>query len=75
VSDAYLQTTVLYEGARGSAVVEALCCKPEDADSRPDEENEFSSMYLILPALLDSGVYSASNINECQKQKNNVSEE
>jgi hypothetical protein len=32
-------------------------------------------MYLILPAALGPGVYSASNINEYQKQKNNVSGE
>jgi hypothetical protein len=29
-------------------------------------------IYLILPAVLGSGVYSASNRNEYQKQKNNV---
>jgi hypothetical protein len=29
-------------------------------------------MYLIFPAALDAGVYSVSNINEYQKQKNNV---
>jgi hypothetical protein len=32
-------------------------------------------MYLILPAAVDPGVYSASNINEYQKQKNNISGE
>jgi hypothetical protein len=42
--------------------------------SRPDEENKFS-VYLILPAVLGPGVYSASNRNEYQKQKNNVSGE
>jgi hypothetical protein len=31
--------------------------------------------YLILPAALSLGVYSASNRNEYQKQKNNVSGE
>jgi hypothetical protein len=31
--------------------------------------NYFFSIYLILPAALDPGVYSASNINEYQKQK------
>jgi hypothetical protein len=30
----------------------------------------FFSIYLILPAALDPGVYSASNRNEKQKQKN-----
>jgi hypothetical protein len=33
------------------------------------------SMYLILTAALDPGVYSASNRNEYQKQKINVSGE
>jgi hypothetical protein len=40
---------------------------------RSDGENEMFSIYLILAAALDPGVYSASNINEYQKQKNNVS--
>jgi hypothetical protein len=34
-----------------------------------------ATVYLILPAALGPGVYSASNINEYQNQKNNVSEE
>jgi hypothetical protein len=34
--------------------------------------NEFS-IIIILPAALDPGIYSASNKNEYQKQKNNVS--
>jgi hypothetical protein len=32
----------------------------------------FLSIYLILPAALWPGVYSASNINEYQEQKNNI---
>jgi hypothetical protein len=39
----------------------------------PMSELIISSTYLILPAALGPGVYSASNINEYQKQKNNVS--
>jgi hypothetical protein len=35
----------------------------------------FSSIYLILPAALALGVYSAPKRNEYQKQKNNVSGE
>jgi hypothetical protein len=31
--------------------------------------------YLVLPAALDLGVYSRSNRNEYQKQKNNSSQE
>jgi hypothetical protein len=45
------------------------------AGSRPDEMNEFSSIYLILQASLGPGVYLARNKNEYQKQKNDVSEE
>jgi hypothetical protein len=46
------------------------------AGSKPDEVNEFFfSICLILPAALGPGVYSASNRNEYQKQKNNVSGE
>jgi hypothetical protein len=36
----------------------------------PVEVIELSPIYLILPAALGSGVYSAFNINEHQKQKN-----
>jgi hypothetical protein len=42
---------------------------------RPYQVNEFFSIYIILPDTLDTGVYSASNRNEYQKQKNNVSGE
>jgi hypothetical protein len=37
--------------------------------------DEFFSIYLILPAALGPGVYSASNRNEYLKQRNNISEE
>jgi hypothetical protein len=40
-----------------------------------DEVIELLSIQLILPAALGSGVYSASNINEYQKEENNVSGE
>jgi hypothetical protein len=44
------------------------------ASSKSDEENEFFfSIFLILPAAISSGAYSASNRNEYQKQTNNVS--
>jgi hypothetical protein len=46
------------------------------AGSRRDKMTAFFfSNYLILPALLRSGVHSASNRNEYQKQKINVSGE
>jgi hypothetical protein len=35
--------------------------------SRPDEGIEFFLIYLILPAALGPGVYSASNRNKYQK--------
>jgi hypothetical protein len=34
-----------------------------------EEVTEFFSIYLILPAVLDPGIYSISNRNEYQKQK------
>jgi hypothetical protein len=40
------------------------------ACSRPNEVNEFFSIYLILQAAIGPGVYSASNINKYRKQKN-----
>jgi hypothetical protein len=42
---------------------------------RTNEVNEVFLIYLTLPAALGAGVYSASNRNEYQKQKNNVSGE
>jgi hypothetical protein len=63
------------QGARSSVVVKALCYKPEGRgfDTR---WGDFFLIYLILPAALGPGVYSASNRNEYQKHKNNnVSEE
>jgi hypothetical protein len=41
-------------------------------DSRLDEEIEFFSIYLILPANLGPSFYSASDRNEYHNQKNNV---
>jgi hypothetical protein len=55
-------------------VVKALCYKAEGRGSRPDEVMIFS-VYLILPATPGPEVYSDSNRNEYQKQKNNVSGE
>jgi hypothetical protein len=50
-------------------VVKALCYKREVARSVPD--GVIFKSYLILPAVLGPEVYSASNRNEYQKQKNN----
>jgi hypothetical protein len=45
------------------------------AGLRPNEMNEFFSMYIIILTTLGPGVYSASNRNQYQKQKNYVSGE
>jgi hypothetical protein len=37
---------------------------PKVAGSRPNEVNEFVSIYLILPTMLGPVDYSASNIHE-----------
>jgi hypothetical protein len=41
----------------------------------PDEVSAFFLIYLILPEALDPVVYSASNRDEYQKKKHNVSGE
>jgi hypothetical protein len=61
-------------GARVSVVIEALYYKPEGRWFENRWGEWIFSIYLILPAALDPGVYSASNRNEYQKQKNNISE-
>jgi hypothetical protein len=47
----------------GNVMIKALCYKPEghEFDSR---WIDFFLIYLILPAALGRGIYSASNINE-----------
>jgi hypothetical protein len=56
-------------GARGMVVFKALCYEPDGGgfDSRWGD----FLIYLILPAALGHGVYSASNRNEYQEHKNN----
>jgi hypothetical protein len=63
-------------GQRGEStgiMVEALCYKPINRGFETRLGEWFLSIYLILLAGLGPGVYSASNRNEYQKQKNNVS--
>jgi hypothetical protein len=49
-------------GARGSVMVEALCYKPEGHGFKTRwDQWIFSLVYLILPAVLGPGVYSASD--------------
>jgi hypothetical protein len=61
-------------GPRGSVVVKALYCKPEGRGFET-QLNDLFLNFLILPAALGPEVHSASNRNEYQKQKNNLSEE
>jgi hypothetical protein len=56
-------------GARSNAVVKALCYEPEGREFETWWDEWIFSIYLILPAALGPWVYSASNRNECQKQK------
>jgi hypothetical protein len=70
-----MMTVRLKPYGRGSVVVKALCYKPEDRGFETRWGNDFLSSYLILPVALGPGVYSASNRNEYQKHKNNVSGE
>jgi hypothetical protein len=50
-------------------MVEILATSKKVAASRPDEANDFFSIYLILPAALGTRVYSGSNRNKYQKPK------
>jgi hypothetical protein len=61
--------------ARGSVVVKALCYKSEGRGFDFQWDERIFSICLILPAALGPGVHSASNRNEYEKQKNNVSGE
>jgi hypothetical protein len=54
--------------ACGSIVVKTLCYKTEGRGVR-DSMRWIFSIYVILPATVDSGAHSASNRNEYQKQK------
>jgi hypothetical protein len=57
-------------------MVKALYYMPEGRGFETQRsEFFFVLIYLILPAALGPGVYSASNRNEYQKQKNKVSGE
>jgi hypothetical protein len=65
----------LIDSEGGSIVVKALCYKPEGRGLEARWVEWFLSIYLILLAALGHGVYSASNKNEYQKHKRNVSGE
>jgi hypothetical protein len=58
--------------ASGSVMIKALCYKPKGRGFETRCGEYISSIYLILPASLGPGVYSASNRNNYHKQKNNV---
>jgi hypothetical protein len=63
----------IHIGTRSRVVVKVLCYKPEGRGFEARSGECIFSIYLILPAALGPGVHSASNRNEYQKQKNNVS--
>jgi hypothetical protein len=56
-------------GARCSMLVEAPCSKSEGRGFETPWDKLISSIYLIFPAALDPGVYSAPNRNGHQKQR------
>jgi hypothetical protein len=58
-----------------SVLVKALCYKQTGGGFESGWGHWIFSICAILPAALGPGVYSASNRNEYQKQKNNVSGE
>jgi hypothetical protein len=68
----YFSMDVIWGGARRSIMVKALCYIPEGRGFETRWDEWFLSNYVILPATLDPGVYSASNRNEYQTHKNNV---
>jgi hypothetical protein len=70
----WIYQTTQSHGTRGSVVIKALSYKPEECGFESRWGERMFSMYLILPAALGPGVYSACN-REYQKQKNSVSGE
>jgi hypothetical protein len=70
-------TVQLYVRAHDSVVVKALRYDLEARrfETRRGERMNFFSIYRILPAAQGPGVHSASNRNEYQKQKSNISGE
>jgi hypothetical protein len=72
VSPQLLELFTVWCGARGSVVVEVLCCMPEGRGFETRLGEWILSMYLIFPAALCPGAYSASNRYEYQKQKSNI---
>jgi hypothetical protein len=66
---------LLLLGVFSSIMVKALCYKPEGRGFETRWGEWFLSIYLILPVPIGPGVYSASNRNEYQKHKSNVSGE
>jgi hypothetical protein len=68
------QLRIFRYGERDKLIVSALRYKPEDCRFEFRWGYWLFSIDIILPAALGHGVYWASHINECQKQRNNVSE-
>jgi hypothetical protein len=59
-------------GHAGAQWLRHCAIRGKVAGSRRDAANTFFSINLILPAALGPEVYSASNRNEYQRQKNTV---
>jgi hypothetical protein len=53
-------------------MVKALCYKPEGREFETRWGEWTFWIYIVIPAALGPGVYSASNRNKYQKQKNNA---
>jgi hypothetical protein len=68
-----IKTIFFTDMYRARVVVKALCYMSESRGFEIRWGKWYLSIYLILPAAIGPRVYSASNINEYQKQKNNVS--
>jgi hypothetical protein len=66
----FLICTKLSIRACGSVVVKALCYTPEGGGLETQYDELFFSLYFILPVAVGLEVYSASNRNEYQRQKN-----
>jgi hypothetical protein len=70
----YTYTSIL-KHTYGSVVVETLSYKAEYSGFETWWHEWILSVYLILPVALDPEIYLASNRNEYQKHKNNISGE
>jgi hypothetical protein len=61
------------EEVGGSVVVWGTMLQTEGRGFESQCAYRISLIYLVLPAALGPGVFSASNLNDYQEQKNNFS--